>query len=79
MPTYWQNFFEANCNLHRTDCYQAHAFIVKRNTYFMNQRRFFVLTNQFMINVEADFNDTCTEAKFKSMKWKVPLAALKAI
>ena len=32
-----------------------------------------------MINVEADFNDTCTEAKFKSMKWKVPLAALKAI
>ena len=21
LPTYWQNFFEANCNLHKTDCY----------------------------------------------------------
>ena len=32
-----------------------------------------------MINVEADFNETCTEAKFKCMKWKCPMAALKAL
>jgi len=32
-----------------------------------------------MINVEADFNKTCTEAVYKDLKWKVPLAALKAL
>lgn len=38
-----------------------------------------MLSNYFMINVEADFNDNCTEAKFKAIKWKVPLAALQAL
>ena len=64
------------------DCYQAHAFIVKRNSYFFNQRRFIVLTNHFMINAEADFNEDCSEvtfAKKDGLKWKVPLAALKAM
>jgi len=32
-----------------------------------------------MINVEADFNEECTAAKFKAIKWKVPLAALQAL
>jgi len=35
-----------------------------------------------MINAEADFNDQCTEctfAKKDGLKWKVPLAALKAM
>ena len=32
-----------------------------------------------MVNVEADFNTDCTQANFKKLKWKVPLAALKAI
>ena len=35
-----------------------------------------------MINVEADFNDDCSEvtiAKKDAIKWKVPIAALKAI
>merc|ERR1719400_2498592 len=32
-----------------------------------------------MINVEADFNEACTEAKFTAVKWKVPLGALKAM
>ena len=45
----------------------------------MNQRRFIVLSNWFMINVEADFNEACTDAAFKAMKWKVPLGALKAL
>lgn len=36
LPIYWQQFFEANCQLHDWDCYQCHAFIVKRNTYFFN-------------------------------------------
>ena len=32
-----------------------------------------------MINVEGDFNPTCTGVTFKSTKWKVPLASLKAM
>ena len=32
-----------------------------------------------MINVEADFNEGCTDVIFKEMKWKFPLGALKAI
>jgi len=32
-----------------------------------------------MINVEADFDKTCTAVEFKDLKWKVPLAALKAL
>ena len=50
---------------------------MKRNTYLFNQRRFIVLTNHFMVNVEADFDKECKEVVFKAVKWKVPLAALK--
>lgn len=32
-----------------------------------------------MVNVDADFNNDCTEASFKAVKWKVPLEALKAM
>ena len=32
-----------------------------------------------MVNLEADFNDDCSAVQFKDMKWKVPLAALKAL
>lgn len=32
-----------------------------------------------MINVEAEFNKDCTDIQFKDTKWKVPLAALKAL
>ena len=38
-----------------------------------------MLTTHMMVNVEADFNKECTVANFKNLKWKVPLAALKAI
>ena len=32
------------------------------------------------MNVEAEFTDkTCTQVNFKSFKWKVPLAAIKAM
>ena len=79
LPIYWQRFFEANLKIKGSEFYQFHAFIVKRNTYFFNQRRFLVLTTHNMVNVEADFNNECTEANFKKMKWKVPLAALKAM
>ena len=36
LPIYWQEFFEQNLNLQSSDCYQFHAFVVKRNTYFFN-------------------------------------------
>ena len=32
-----------------------------------------------MFNVEADFDKTCENANFKETKWRVPLAALKAL
>ena len=35
-----------------------------------------MLSNNFMINVEADFDKTCEKVEFKALKWKVPLAAL---
>ena len=35
-----------------------------------------MLTNNFMINVEADFDKNCEAVEFKALKWKVPLAAL---
>ena len=79
LPVYWQNFFEQHLKLKEGDYYQCHAFIVKRNTYFFNQRRFIVLSKEFMINVEADFDKNCENVQFKDLKWKVPLAALKAL
>lgn len=36
LPLYWWNFFEENMKIDPTDCYQCHAFVVKRNTYFFN-------------------------------------------
>ena len=32
-----------------------------------------------MVNIEADFNENCTDVIFKETKWKFPLGALKAI
>ncbi len=32
-----------------------------------------------MVNVQADFNDLCTEATFKALKWRMPLEAVKAL
>ena len=32
-----------------------------------------------MINIEADFNEACTDVIFKETKWKFPLGALKAL
>ena len=50
------------------DFYCMHAFVIKRNKYFLTNRRFMVLTNQFIINVKADFTDkTCTSVKYSSM------------
>ena len=36
LPLYWWKFFEQNLMLSANDCYQCHAFVVKRNTYFFN-------------------------------------------
>lgn len=37
LPIYWQRFFEQDAmNMKGQECYQFHAFIVKRNTYFFN-------------------------------------------
>lgn len=53
LPVYWQKFFEENLKIEGLsdvdgipieDCYQYHAFVLKKNSYFMMQRRFMVLT-----------------------------------
>ena len=63
LPIYWQKFFEDNLNLADSDVYQMHAFIIKRNRYFFNKKRFIVVTNYFIYNVEAEFKDkNCLEA-----------------
>ena len=57
-----------------------HAFVIKRNRFFMNQRRFIILTKHFLINVEAEFTDnTCTDVKYDSLKWKVPIKAMNGL
>ena len=62
------------------DFYCMHAFVIKRNKYFLTNRRFMVLTNQFIINVKADFTDkTCTSVKYSSMQWRVPIKCLSNI
>lgn len=83
IPLWWQEFFEANLKITGTnasgfqDCYQFHAFIIKKNTWGMNQRRFMVLTNLWMFNVEAEWPDTKSpECKFKEMKWRMPIEAI---
>jgi hypothetical protein len=58
------------------DCYQFHGFVLKKNTYFMMQRRFMVLTNLWMVNVDADFDKKTKQVVFKKMKWKVPIESI---
>lgn len=80
MPNYWQEKFEGKLVLEPEDFYVCHGFIVKTNRFFMNQKRFFILTNDFLFNVEAEFSDKeCKTVEVKSTKWKVPIMALKAI
>ncbi len=40
------------------------------------QRRFMVLTNIWMFNVDADFDKKTNTVVFKKMKWKVPIEAI---
>ena len=57
-----------------------HAYIIKRNRYFFNKKRFIVLTNNFIYNCEAEFTDKeCKDAKFTSNKWRVPIKAMTKI
>ena len=43
----------------------------------MSQRRFLILSKEFLMNCEADFKDKeCTDVTFQALKWKVPIAAL---
>ena len=58
------------------DCYQFHAFVLKKNSYFMMQRRFMLLTNIWMINIEADFDKKSKTVAFKKAKWKVPIESI---
>lgn len=85
LPLFWQQFFEKNLQIEGKtkldgfdfeDCYQFHAFVLKKNTYFMIQRRFMVLTNLWMFNVDADFDKKTNTVVFKKMKWKVPIEAI---
>jgi len=40
------------------------------------QRRFMVLTQIWMFNVEADFDKKKNTVEFKKMKWKVPIESI---
>jgi hypothetical protein len=42
----------------------------------MMQRRFMVLTQIWMFNVEADFDKKKHTVEYKAMKWKVPIEAI---
>jgi len=50
IPVWWQQFFEKNLKIPLVDkfgfydCYQFHGFIIKKNSWGINQRRFMVLT-----------------------------------
>lgn len=86
LQVYWQEFFEKNLGIQGKvkvdeapfeDCYQYHAFVLKKNSYFMMQRRFMVLTQLWMFNVDADlYNKKTGMPEFKKMKWKVPLESI---
>lgn len=82
IPLWWQEFFEKNLKIPLKDpngfqdCYQFHAFIIKKNTWGMNQRRFMVLTNLWMFNVEGDFDSKSPYCIFKGMKWRMPIEAI---
>lgn len=85
LPVFWQKFFEENLKIQGItkvdgidieDCYQYHAFVLKKNSYFMMQRRFMVLTQIWMFNVEADFDKKKNIIEFKKMKWKVPIESI---
>lgn len=86
LQVYWQEFFEKNLGIQGMikvdeapfeDCYQYHAFVLKKNSYFMMQRRFMVLTQIWMFNVDADlYNKKTMMPEFKKMKWKVPLESI---
>lgn len=40
------------------------------------QRRFMVLTQIWMFNVEADYNKKTKQVEFKKMKWKLPIESI---
>lgn len=42
----------------------------------MNQRRFMVLTNLWMFNVEAEFEGPNKICQFMGMKWRMPIEAI---
>lgn len=42
----------------------------------MMQRRFMVLTQIWMFNVEADFDKKKRTVEYKAMKWKVPIESI---
>lgn len=56
-----------------------HAFIIKRR-YFSDKKRFIVMTENFIFNCQAAFTDaSCNDIKFQSLKWRVPLKAMKSV
>lgn len=80
LPNYWQELFEQHLELDINDVYVMHAMVLKRNRFFMNKKRFFILSSLYMYNAIADFTDSdCRQVKFDKMKWKVPLVALTQI
>ncbi len=70
---------ELTANIHAMDCYQAHAFVLKKNAYFSYQRRFQVLTTYWLHNVEADFDKKTKTVVFKKAKWKLPIDSIETI
>ena len=86
MPIFWQEFFESNLNLQKEgpgrmeDCYQYHALVQKTNRYFIQNRRFIVLSAMWMFNISAEFTDKkCKEISFKDSKWQQPVEALEQV
>jgi len=62
------------------DFYQFHGYVYKKNRFFRWDKRFIVLTNKWMINVDAGFaDDRCLTVTFKKTKWRAPLAAMTGV
>ena len=92
IPIFWQKFWEEKLNINDEieikvddqsvkikDCYQFHAFILKKNSYYMTQRRFMVLSQLWMFNVEAEFDKKKKVVEYKKMKWRLPLASIVSV
>ena len=82
LTTYWQQFFERELGItyQDNDCYQFHAYVLKKNRYTVMQRRFIVLSTKWMYNSDAQFEKSGQrQLKFKKTKWKSALEALSRI